>query len=467
MQQNLGLGLYVLGVDELGDTGALGDRGGFGAAGGPASPLASAVERACDRIRALGRHLTHPAHDGNERQQPDTDLSDTDPSDTDPSDTDTDLSHSDSDSDFRDGDSDFRDGEQGAVEAVEHLVDQLVVWFSWETLHADSCRPAFHRHNDLISQWGGPNADNVYRHARIDPSRRYVVRGRMHSCDEFLLAIRAGFMHRPVWGTLGQVTASELGIAPGDDFELHFGGDHPKAIDLPDSAIMLSVREYYFDWRAEEPATFTIECLDPEPPMVLTADVLAHRIDESMNEIEESIAYWNTYLADNRAERTDNSFAANTLTVGKGLSIARYEFCFWDLGADQALVIECDEPDARYWAVQLYTMQNFELVDPFGSVTSRNHTQTTRSPDGRVRFVLAASDPGHANWLDTTNRRQGLCTLRWFWPHSDQRPTVSTSVMNVDDVARFLAENEPQATPKERADELATRQNHLRWRFRT
>ena len=32
--------------------------------------------------------------------------------------------------------------------------------------HADPRAPAFQRQNDLFTQWGGPNADNVYRHAR-------------------------------------------------------------------------------------------------------------------------------------------------------------------------------------------------------------------------------------------------------------------------------------------------------------
>lgn len=359
----------------------------------------------------------------------------------------------------------FGTADAAVLEGFEHLVDQTVLWLSWETLHADPARPFFHRHNDLVSQWGGPNADNTYIHCRIEPNRRYVVRGRMHSCEEFILAVRAGFMHRPVWGTLAQLNASDLGIGPGDDFELHFGGDHPDAIDLPDGAVMLSVREYYFDWKAEEPATFTIECLDPEPGVPVDEAALERRLDESLNEMEESIEYWNQYLIENRADRTDNSFTANTVKVGKGLAVARYEFCFWDLGEGDALVIEFDEPDARYWAVQLYTMHTFELVDPFGAITSRNHTQTVISEDRRIRIVLAASDPGVANWLDTTGRRNGLCTLRWFWPNSDASPELSTRLTSVADVGAELA-GEKLVTAEERAGELAARQAHQRWRFR-
>ena len=111
------------------------------------------------------------------------------------------------------------------TEQLDHLIEQVIGWLGWEVFHADPARPFFHRHNDLMNQWGGPNADNIYRHARISPDRRYRISGRMHSCDQFLLAIRKGFMHNEVWGTAAQITASDLGIGPGDDFEFTLGGD--------------------------------------------------------------------------------------------------------------------------------------------------------------------------------------------------------------------------------------------------
>ncbi len=367
--------------------------------------------------------------------------------------------------------------EAGVLEGFEHLVDQAVVWLAWETLHADPSRPFFHRHNDLTSQWGGPNADNVYRHARIESGRRYRVRGRMHSCDEFLLAVRAGFMHQTVWGTLQTVVASELGVGPGDDFELLFGGDEVGAIELPEGSVMISVREYYFDWTVDEPAVLTIECLDPEPRAPLTSEAFVGRLDASMSEIEASVSYWNDYLNDNRSARTDNTFlrndaSANTVKVGKGLSIARYEFCFWDLAPDECLIVTADEPEARYWAAQLYTMGSFELVDPYGSITSRNHRQlyrdTGRSSDDRtLRFVLSHTDPGVANWLDIGERQNGLCTFRWFWPTSDASPEIRTEVVKTADVLDNLPAGIATLTPAQRAAELAERQAHLRWRFRT
>ncbi|MCB0994949.1 MAG: DUF1214 domain-containing protein [Acidimicrobiales bacterium] len=362
------------------------------------------------------------------------------------------------------------EGDQ-VLDNLEHLADQVVAWTSWEVLHADPTRPFFQRHNDLVTQWGGPNADNVYRHARIDARHRYRIRGRMHGCDEFLMALRAGFMHRDTWGTLATVTASERGIGRGDEFELLLGGDDPDAIPIPEGAIMASFREYYLDWRAEEPAVITIECLDPEGPAsadaALTDATLARRIDEAAAEITESVQRWNDYMIEHRAERVDNSFDKQAHTVAKGLPMARYEFCFWDLAPDQALVIEADIPAARYWSAQLYMSGTFELVDPYGHITSRNHNQTVVSSDSRVRWVLSHRDPGVANWLDAAGRRNGLLTLRWFWPTGEAGMTPTTQVVALEDVAGTLPPDTISVSAEERAAELASRQDHLRWRFRT
>ncbi len=360
-------------------------------------------------------------------------------------------------------------GDTDDPEVFEHLIDQTSLWLAWETLHADPNRPMFHRHNDHVSQWGGPNNDNIYIHARIDPNRRYVVRGKMHSCDQFILAVRAGFMHQAQWGTVAQMSASDLGVGPGDEFEMHFGGTdetkHPDAIEMPPTAVMISVRQYYYEWKPEEPAVFTIECLDPEPAEPIDVATLGSRLDASVSQIEDSISYWHDYLANNRADRVDNTFDQRTVAVddeaGKGLSNARYEFCFWDLEPDQALIVDFDEPAADYWSAHLYNMKMFEPTDPYGAITSRNHRQA-KVVDGKVRVVVSAIDPGEANWLDTTGRRNGLCTVRWFWPTSEARPGFTTQVVPVAEVELVTP-----VSPEERAAELAARQAHWRWRFRS
>ena len=122
---------------------------------------------------------------------------------------------------------DFPASPEARVAAIEHLAGQTLCWTGWSVFHADPRRPRFQRQNDLITPWGGPNADNVYRHARVDAARRYRIRGQMHSCEDFMLAVRMGFMHEPRWGTVVELAAHELGIGRGDEFELVVGGEDP------------------------------------------------------------------------------------------------------------------------------------------------------------------------------------------------------------------------------------------------
>jgi hypothetical protein len=355
------------------------------------------------------------------------------------------------------------------VAGVAHLAEQALCWVGWSVFHADPRRPAFQRQNDLITQWGGPNADNVYRHARVEPGRRYRITGRMHACEEVILAVRAGFMHQPTWGTLHEVTLSDLGIGPGDEIDLAVGpgGDVP----LPEGAATVSIREYYFDWRAAEPAVFTISCLDAdagEPSARLDGGALARRIDDAVTAVEHSIEYWNDYLLARRAEHPANTFAP-PLRLTKGLGAARYGFCFWHLGPDEALVVEAPVPEARYWSFQLYELGWFDLVDAADRQSSLNHTQAAADADGRVRIVVAPADPGVANWLDTGGRAAGLLTFRWFWPSSSSAETLTpaTRVVPLDGVPAALPPSPSAVTPAERAAALEARRAHLAWRFRT
>jgi len=366
-------------------------------------------------------------------------------------------------------DDDFPDGPEERVVALEHLAGQMLCWTGWSVFHADPRRPRFQRQNDPITPWGGPNADNVYRHARVDPGRRYRIRGRMHGCEDFLLAVRAGFMHEPKWGTLFQVAGSDLGIGPGDEFELAVGGDDPggRWIPLPEDAAMVSFREYYWEWTPDEPAAMTIECLDDDvdaPTPRLDAPTLAGRLDAAGAALGHSVEYWNAYLGEHRAQAVDNVFAER-LTFAKGLAVARYRECFWDLADDEVLLVETDVPPARYWSLHCYDRPTFDLVDPLDRRTSLNHRQIVVDDDGRVRVVLAREDPGVANWLDTGGRRNGLLTLRWFWATGD--PSPQTRVLHRDELPAALAPGTASVDREARRADQAARRAHLGWRFRT
>jgi hypothetical protein len=305
-------------------------------------------------------------------------------------------------------------------------------------------------------------------------------------------------MHQEKYGTLHEVTATDLGIGPGDAFELILGGPEPAAeaaetaetgegpdapeapvvrwIPLPSGTRMVAIREYYYDWRESEPAVFTIERLDardardaaaspPSPPR-LTPARMAEQLDEARSQFERSITYWNDYQRAARDRGDDNTFI-QPRTEPKGLKGLVYGFCFYRLAPGEALVVECEAPVARYWSFQLYQLGWFEPVESIHRTGGLNHRQTALDPDGRVRVVVAHADPGTANWLDTEGRPEGMLTFRCAW--SDNRPEPIARVVRLDELPDVLGPDGAggPVTPAQRAAHIAARRANAAWRFRT
>jgi hypothetical protein len=170
-------------------------------------------------------------------------------------------------------------------------------------------------------------------------------------------------------------------------------------------------------------------------------------------------------MIEHRAAGVDNQFNM-PMKLAKGFSQARYAFCFFELAPDEALFIETDVPDARYWGLQLATNAWFEQVDPIHRISSINQKQAYIDGDGRVRMVLAHEDPGTPNWLDTGGHHDGLLTFRWFWPRGDD-PTPTTRLVKLGEVAGLTPGDSPKIDAAARAKDIRERKQHLIWRFRT
>ncbi len=96
----------------------------------------------------------------------------------------------------------------------------------------------------------------------------------------------------------------------------------------------------------------------------------------------------------------------------------------WQLGPDEALVVEGAPPDCRYWNMLLYSRFLNSLDYRNRTVSLTNATATLS--DGNYRFVLAARDPGgEGDWLDTEGRPFGIFVLRFLQPTTQPAlPTV-------------------------------------------
>jgi hypothetical protein len=134
----------------------------------------------------------------------------------------------------------------------------------------------------------------------------------------------------------------------------------------------------------------------------------------------------------------------------------------FELEHDQALVLEFEPPKGVYWSISLGNPW-LETIHYGRHQSSLNGHQAVQDPDGRVRFVLAAQDPGVANWLDTAGFSNGAMLLRCV--RTETAPVPDTRVVTVDAVLSALPPETTMTSPAERAKVIEGRRLAVHERF--
>jgi hypothetical protein len=151
--------------------------------------------------------------------------------------------------------------------------------------------------------------------------------------------------------------------------------------------------------------------------------------------------------------------------AGGGLADDWYQEGCFALGDGEVLLVETAVDSAcRAFSLSL-TDAAFSTIDWTNAQSSLNRTQAVIDEDGVLRIVVAADDPGVANWLDTTGHRFGVLQLRWTGMPS--APDSSVRVVPLSALSDALPPLTQHVTPAERAATIRARQigSQLRTRW--
>ena len=90
----------------------------------------------------------------------------------------------------------------------------------------------------------------------------------------------------------------------------------------------------------------------------------------------------------------------------------QFHVAYFDLGPDEALIVEARPPACDYW---MFVLSNhwLETLDYTRHRITLNNHSAVLEPDGTVKVIVAARDPGHPNWLDTAGHARGTIGVRW------------------------------------------------------
>ena len=129
----------------------------------------------------------------------------------------------------------------------------------------------------------------------------------------------------------------------------------------------------------------------------------------------------------------------------------------FELEPDEALIIENHiRLKPQYIGFQVGNLWG-ESIEYANQIGSLNGHQTTVDADGIIRIVLAHSDPGVPNWVDTTGHREGFMTPRWTYsetPAPEDWPTITAKKVPFSEIRQHSPDGTGSVTPEERRQQI-------------
>jgi hypothetical protein len=309
----------------------------------------------------------------------------------------------------------------------------------------------------------------------------------------------------------GRLDSSRIAVETDGHFEILLAPERPdghagnfistrKLIDKPhptDPSIgperyanYISGRQLFNDWEREEAIHFEIECLDAdgearvEPLPPYGPERAAAELRRCGELVRGQMHFWNafwTILMGTYGHREGgipgvefprnafNTINAASGATGGGMSTNLYAGGVFELGPDEALIVENRIPSQpQYVGFQLGNLwgESLEYAHALGSL---NGAQSEVDPDGVIRLVVAHRDPGVPNWLDTAGHAEGFLTPRWAYsetPPPDAWPSIEARKVRWDEIRAHLPASTRTVTPEERKQQIRVRQRHVQRRFR-
>ena len=198
---------------------------------------------------------------------------------------------------------------------------------------------------------------------------------------------------------------------------------------------MLIVRQNVLDAETEVLADLTIERVDGDDPPVPLSPA---RLTEALEDAGRFVAGTASLFADwaegfREAPNTLQPLDPAVTGGAHGDPNIFFHMGYWELGRDEALVVDLEPPRCEYWNFQLNNHWMESMDYRYHPAHWNLHTATADG-EGRVRLVIAHRDPGVPNWLDTAGHARGTMGLRWV--KADAHPTPTARVVPFDEVAK-------------------------------
>jgi hypothetical protein len=260
------------------------------------------------------------------------------------------------------------------------------------------------------SRWGIDNPDSVYRVIPISGDERYEIHGRVG-------ANRMTENYFTLWdanmGTVAVLNGRTMAVDSDGSFTITVdsepAGNRPNHVQSTPDAHEFYIRDVLLHWDRDDPNHLSVQRLGSAPT------TRARTLDEQAEATADMMAYFANFTGKlshgvYKSEPNNFNLAWSADKVG-AMRNQVYVMGRFDLKPDEAFVVDVGDGGAEYFTVPLSNIwgTTLELVDRTGSL---NKAQSVANEDGTYTYVIAATDPGVANWIDSDGLGEGILTLR-------------------------------------------------------
>lgn len=350
---------------------------------------------------------------------------------------------------------------------VARLALEATTAAALDALASDGDHPAFVPQIGQVLNVGQPNADTIYRTARLTPGGSYRIRGFRGTLPIFKIGqsgpspaeVAPGVA--PQSGPRAHHDFNTLSVDAQGRFDVLLSPERPAGYTgdwwpLQPSTNKLLLRMVSSDWSKELDPTLSIERVDRR---VSRARPAAAVLEQRLRQIPRTADFLGMLFVDHveklRREGFVNKFKVLDVSQMGGLAGQFYYEGPYELTDDEALIVEVKMPSQCLYRSLILTNEIYETTDWYNNHSSLNGSQAQPDADGVLRIVVSAKDPGVPNWLDTAGHPRGLIQGRWT--DCDSQPMPSIRKLAFTEVRAALPPGTPKVTPEQREQTIRER----------
>ncbi|HIF63823.1 MAG TPA: DUF1214 domain-containing protein [Deltaproteobacteria bacterium] len=331
------------------------------------------------------------------------------------------------------------------AEGYRWVTRMASIALEWVVEKNDPLHPVVFLNEDDYHKFIVDNPDLNRYFATIDENETYRLFGKRG--EAIYIGINLGsdifnWGSGAAGGNLGQYDLDNFEISENGEFEITLSPDEHEGnwIRLEKGTQHVTLRETFSDLRKQEAAKLSIELTGRKvPPPELTpeefADKLATAAKFFLFVVQTSISMWSGFGS--RVNNIGGGSGQHHVKAGENEinthcdSQMYYMGSRWSLEDGHALVVTIRPPEGnfRYWGITLVNPWMESYDSRYARPCTNNH-KADRNEDGTWRLVIAADDPGVANWVDTGGRLEGFAMLRWV-THGEVPPDPDCELMSL------------------------------------